>query len=409
MALPFMNADISPQRRINLGQALMQGSRSRPATTGLGALGQALGSYFGGRQIAQGERDLKAEKESQRDALMEALSAQDPTFQSIAQQLAATNPELSSQFAMKGLESKLKKTEQKPQGPIKVGNQLVDPETFEVMFEGQATPGSQPSSVQEWEFFSKLPPDQQEQFLNMKRKSEFLNLGPEFVRASQIGADPTQRLETGLKPGEQPEIKGQQAAEAEAGKVSARAREQWRASQTKLLTNINAASARQNLLSDSIERAKGKLNQLTTGFGSVLGGLPQTEARELRSLIDTIKANVGFGELQSMREASPTGGALGQVSEMELQLLNATLGSLDQANTSEELLIALDQVMSQRAQAVERMKVAYQMDLARYGGGSTGLPPSDAGAEPPLTAPGTSGGGSFMFEETQSLLDKYAP
>jgi hypothetical protein len=37
--------------------------------------------------------------------------------------------------------------------------------------------------------------------------------------------------------------------------------------------------------------------------------------------LDQIKANSGFKELQEMREASPTGGALGSISERELELL----------------------------------------------------------------------------------------
>jgi hypothetical protein len=38
-----------------------------------------------------------------------------------------------------------------------------------------------------------------------------------------------------------------------------------------------------------------------------------------------------------MRDASPTGGALGQVSERELALLNGALGSLKQSQTKEQL------------------------------------------------------------------------
>jgi len=408
MALPFMNQNIDPQRRIQMGQALMQGSMGQRATTGLGALAQGLGSYFGGRQIRQGEQALKQQQQQKQQALLQALSAQDPTYQSIAQQLAETSPEMSTQFAMKGLEQRVGQ-KAKPKEPIKIGTQLVDPDTFEVLFEGQQTRQNQPSQVQEWEFFQGLPADQQEQYLNLKRRSEFLNLGPEYVRASQIGGAPTQRLERGLAPGELQETRGAQAAATEAGKVVAGAREKWRASETKLLTNIDSATARQGLLSDSIGRAKQKINAVSAGFGSVLSALPTTQARELKNLIDTIKANVGFGELQSMREASPTGGALGQVSEMELQLLNATLGSLDQANTAEELQIALDQVLQQREQAVQRMRAAYEIDRARYGSSVTGLPSSGVGAETPPAAPAEPDGGSFMFQETQSLLDKYAP
>jgi hypothetical protein len=53
--------------------------------------------------------------------------------------------------------------------------------------------------------------------------------------------------------------------------------------------------------------------------------------------LQTIKANVGFDKLQEMRENSPTGGALGQVSNLELESLQSVLGSLDQYQSGDQL------------------------------------------------------------------------
>lgn len=74
-----------------------------------------------------------------------------------------------------------------------------------------------------------------------------------------------------------------------------------------------------------------------TGMAGLYAGLPNTTAKKLANLLETIKGNAGFDKLQAMREASPTGGALGQVSEMELRQLNAAFGNLDQTNSPEEL------------------------------------------------------------------------
>jgi len=52
-------------------------------------------------------------------------------------------------------------------------------------------------------------------------------------------------------------------------------------------------------------------------------------ARAIYNAINTVKANIGFDRLQEMRNASPTGGALGQVAVQELEMLQAVLGSLD--------------------------------------------------------------------------------
>lgn len=65
--------------------------------------------------------------------------------------------------------------------------------------------------------------------------------------------------------------------------------------------------------------------------------VPGTDSYTLARKIDTIKANIGFDELQAMREASPTGGALGQVAVQEINYLQSTLGSLDIGLPSHEL------------------------------------------------------------------------
>jgi len=83
----------------------------------------------------------------------------------------------------------------------------------------------------------------------------------------------------------------------------------------------------------SVKELDKKVSGWTTGAGSLLGGLPATEARDFKAELDTLKANIAFGELTAMREASKTGGALGQVSERELALLTATRGALDPAQS----------------------------------------------------------------------------
>src|SRR5690606_12965851 len=73
----------------------------------------------------------------------------------------------------------------------------------------------------------------------------------------------------------------------------------------------------------------------TTGvMGQALQNVGGTGARDLAALIDTIKANAGFAELNAMRQQSPTGGALGQVTERELAFLQATIGNLEQSQSN---------------------------------------------------------------------------
>lgn len=62
---------------------------------------------------------------------------------------------------------------------------------------------------------------------------------------------------------------------------------------------------------------------------ATLWWVPEGEAKSVDNAVDTLKANVAFDRLQKMRDNSKTGGALGQVSEKELKLLEANLASLD--------------------------------------------------------------------------------
>lgn len=123
------------------------------------------------------------------------------------------------------------------------------------------------------------------------------------------------------------------------------------------------------------------------GIGSALSSIPATNARNLASTLDTIKGNIGFDKLQAMREASPTGGALGQVSDFENRNLQAVLGSLDQGQSPANVVATLQRLKGILAESRDTRRAAFARD---FGGqmmqpsqpqqGSTGgLPPLPPG------------------------------
>ena len=76
----------------------------------------------------------------------------------------------------------------------------------------------------------------------------------------------------------------------------------------------------------------------TTGFlGAFTSNVPGTPGFDLKEKLKGVKANVGFNKLQDMRESSPTGGALGQVSDKENALLQSVFGSLEQSQSKGQL------------------------------------------------------------------------
>jgi hypothetical protein len=69
-----------------------------------------------------------------------------------------------------------------------------------------------------------------------------------------------------------------------------------------------------------------------------------TPAYRLRTILESVRANIGFGELQAMRDAAKTGGALGQISDFENRLMQAVKGSLDQGLEPDDLVRNLHRI-----------------------------------------------------------------
>lgn len=114
----------------------------------------------------------------------------------------------------------------------------------------------------------------------------------------------------------------------------------------KKLASAEAKKQQAGIVSLDIDRALSQsLGAFTTGFtGSIASAVPGTDAFDLKNTLNGIKANVGFGKLQEMRENSPTGGALGSVSENENRLLQSVLGSVEQSQSQEQLTRNLDRL-----------------------------------------------------------------
>jgi hypothetical protein len=95
------------------------------------------------------------------------------------------------------------------------------------------------------------------------------------------------------------------------------------------LARAKGAIQKADTVITAVGEALGMTGATTTGLpGQILGMVPGTKAYDLDATLDNIKANLGFAELQAMREASPTGGALGQVAVQELAMLQSTLATL---------------------------------------------------------------------------------
>jgi hypothetical protein len=98
-----------------------------------------------------------------------------------------------------------------------------------------------------------------------------------------------------------------------------------------------------------------------TGFAA--GRIPGITGpgREAEALYDKISARGQFQELQNMRNASPTGGALGNVSNAEGERLRAAFAAIDRKQNAPSVRNALDQAIQQAEQSKQRVREAYDM------------------------------------------------
>ncbi len=85
------------------------------------------------------------------------------------------------------------------------------------------------------------------------------------------------------------------------------------------------------------------------------------DARAAQALYDSIVARGGFAELQAMRAASPTGGALGNVSNQEGQYLRDAFAAISRTQDTSDLSKALKTAAEQVRGAKQRTREAYDL------------------------------------------------
>jgi len=125
---------------------------------------------------------------------------------------------------------------------------------------------------------------------------------------------------------------------------------------TTSLQNIDRLTNVAKELSDhpGLSRITGKLNQFST-FDTT------AEATSARALQSTLVKQAAVNALQSMREASKTGGAVGAVTEGEWPILEQQLAALDGAQKPQDYKIALTNLQAQLASSSKRIRDAYEM------------------------------------------------
>jgi hypothetical protein len=153
---------------------------------------------------------------------------------------------------------------------------------------------------------------------------------------------------------------------------------------------------------DTIKRAYNELDWANTGMiGAVSDALPGGGwAKDSRALIKTLQSGLAASALQAMRDASKTGGALGNVSDKDLELLQTKIVNLDPNQSEGQLKEQLRVIYDELAAALKTRVSTFASTYENVPGAEVGempLPPSFD---------------EFMSENVEndpmdSLVDKY--
>lgn len=177
---------------------------------------------------------------------------------------------------------------------------------------------------------------------------------------------------------------GGNLAEAERQKALGEGQAKGQLGLPKAKTALQDYEIKNRLVNDEIDRAISQAGPWTTGFvGNVASYVAGTPAHDLSKTLVGIQSNLGFDTLQQMRENSPTGGALGSVTERELELLQSTWGSLMQSQSEPQFRYHLNRLKEIKREYAVLKRQAYEADVARFGAGNVPNPDgASAGAAP---------------------------
>lgn len=234
----------------------------------------------------------------------------------------------------------------------------------------QKAPKDDPSIVQTYKFRQGLPEADRLEFDKVQRAQQWQDLGTSIVNPR-----------TG-------ETYKKDLFGAERQKQLGDAQGKGEASWPKTELAYDQAKLQDQFVVQDIDTALSMVGPWTSGFagsvGKFVAGSPQSD---LSYALESIKANLAFDKLQAIRDASPTGGALGAVSERELMLLESAWGSIAQAQSEEQLKSRLSRLKQIKAEYAGLKKRAYEEDKARFGAAAVPNPQTGAPAAPASAPP----------------------
>ena len=369
---------------------------------GIAKLGEAAAAVFAEKKAREKE---EANKQLRSDAVAKALRLQQ---EGVADTIQPPSIPLSAQssggsYVPPTQEIRRKPTQTEVLGALAEGGpkmeELIAESQIKNLLADASGSSSVPTSIQEFNMAEKLrqtDPDAYNRYMQGRHAKPNINLGGkvlvydynkgEYVEKEKSVKPEKEeeqlRLESGIDVEKSAEIEKNKTEELEkrvrkeltlkTDNISKEKFEQnkgnWTATNTKLISGLQTARYKRNKIVEAVHEAKDIiLKEKAAGWNGIFSSLPESSAKKLTNKLLMIKSNIGFGVLAQMRADSPTGGAVGQLTDDERKALEATVASLDIFQEDADLISALDRVVEDREGLYERMITAYQSDYAKYG------------------------------------------
>lgn len=355
---------ISAQRRMAM-QLMQQGTDASPVQHWTQALARVLQGGMGGYQMAQADKQdrmMQGEGNALMGEFANALTGgpspagMPPTQPQMIGQALSGEPMTPDQqgvsrFASSGLAAALppQQPAMVPQAaPVQVADadptvppqvlqqMLANPQTrataeryIQQKMKPQGGPANMPSNVQEWEYFQKLSPEDQQKYIAMKRSEKFLDLGNKFTNPN-TGQEFDKNLAAAERDKELGTAQGKQIAAAPG--------------------DIAAADEALALI-DSLKVDPNR--EWGTGMSSMLNVVPGTPGKSFQLKVNQARSGAFLTAIQQLR-------GMGALSNAEGQTATDAVTRLTTADTEDGFLQALADyeriVRSGRERAVGRLQ-----------------------------------------------------
>jgi hypothetical protein len=101
--------------------------------------------------------------------------------------------------------------------------------------------------------------------------------------------------------------------------------------------------------------------------GTIAGVVIDQDAKTANALLENILTRTFVSEIQAMRDASPTGGAVGSVTEKEMDALSRIRASLSVGMNKDEFIKQLDNYLAIANRSLKNIPVEYSKTFGYNG------------------------------------------